>query len=78
PNPAHEVLNVGADLRGQTSVQVQVVDALGRLIQRNEVSVGAGQDHVVVDTKGLAAGSYMVHLRSAAGTPIGTAHFVKQ
>ncbi len=78
PNPAHEVLNVGADLRGQTSVQVQVVDALGRLIQRNEVPVGTGQDHVVVDTKGLAPGSYMVHLSSSTGMPIGTAHFVKE
>lgn len=78
PNPAQDVLNVSADLRGQTTVQVQVVDALGRLIQRSVVPVGQGPDRVEVDTQGLAPGSYMVHLSSSAGMPIGTAHFVKR
>ncbi len=78
PNPTRDQLNVGADLRGQTTVQVQVVDALGRMIQRSEVPVGKGKEHVEVDTKGLAPGSYMVHLSGSTGIPIGTAHFVKE
>ncbi|MEO7081141.1 MAG: T9SS type A sorting domain-containing protein, partial [Flavobacteriales bacterium] len=78
PNPTRDRLNVGADLRGQNMVQVQVVDALGRLILRSEVLVESGQDRVEVDTQRLAAGSYMVHLSGSTGMPIGTAHFVKE
>ena len=59
-------------------MQVQVVDALGRLILRSEVLVESGQDRVEVDTQRLAAGSYMVHLSGSTGMPIGNAHFVKE
>ncbi len=78
PNPARDRLNVSADLRGQSIVQVKVVDALGRLVQRSEVPVSDGQERLEVDTQGLSSGSYMVHISTSSGMPIGTAHFVKE
>ena len=78
PNPVRDVLNIGADLSGPSVVHVQVMDALGRTVQRNELPVEQGQDRLELDTRGLASGSYIVHVNGPTGIPIGTAHFVKQ
>ena len=62
PNPASDRLTVGAPMAIE---QVVVVDMAGRVVCNIDA---AGSQTVAVDVSHLAAGTYMVHAFTAAGT----------
>ncbi|MBS1939016.1 MAG: T9SS type A sorting domain-containing protein [Bacteroidetes bacterium] len=77
PNPVQELLHIGVDLHGQAAVTVQVLDALGRMVQQQHVAAGSSQASLEVGTATLVPGAYMVRILGSGGGLIGTARFVK-
>jgi len=77
PNPVQELLHIGVDLHGQAAVTVQVLDALGRMVQQQRTVVAAGQASMEMGTATLVPGAYMVRILGSGGEQLGTARFVK-
>ncbi len=77
PNPVQELLHIGMDLQGQAAVTVQVLDAVGRVVQQQHTVVAAGQASMDVGTATLVPGAYMVRILGSSGEVLGTARFVK-
>lgn len=75
PNPVQDQLHVAMDLHGREHVQVQVLDASGRLVQAWQASSADGQ--LVIDAQALEPGAYMARVSTADGSVLGTARFVK-
>jgi trimeric autotransporter adhesin len=72
PNPVGSgaALRVeAAGVRG-TTMQVELVDALGRTVIRRTVAVAAEAASLQLDTRTLRAGAYTLRLTSADATPI--------
>lgn len=69
PNPVARgndlSLDVHADAVGD--YDLAVLDAVGRVVSRERVSVGGGSIRVPVATSGLSQGAYVVRLRSGRG-----------
>lgn len=76
PNPAQDKLNLAVDLRGQDAM-LRVVDPLGRVVQVQRATARGHEQQVVLDTRQLARGSYVVQVLSDAAV-LGTVHFVKE
>jgi hypothetical protein len=75
PNPTNDVLNVKIDLATQSNVQYLITDVTGRVV-RNNVSRNVQNEVVAFNVADLAAGVYMVTVRTSEG--ISTERFVKQ
>lgn len=78
PNPTQDLLHVGGNLRGQAAIAVQVMDALGRVVQEQQITLRDGDETVTVGVSNLARGSYIVRLSGTDGGLLGTARFMKE
>lgn len=78
PNPVRGLLHAAFDLTGQQLVHVQVLDALGRVVQEQHLAVEEGQPGIDLDTQHLGSAVYLVRVLSANGVELGSARFVKE
>lgn len=71
PNPAKENVNISFNLTEKSNVQVQILDATGRLVKdvANQ-TMGAGTQTLNVSTADLAAGIYNVKFQTESGSHI--------
>lgn len=77
PNPAMHKMNLNFKLKGKTSVEVQILNTSGQILQNQRLgnlSVGEHQTQLRLDQ--LAPGTYLVSLK--AGKVIATQAFVKK
>lgn len=65
PNPASENATIALDHAAGSSLDVEVIDAMGRRVQH--LGIGAGQQLIPLDVAGLENGSYTVRLSPADG-----------
>jgi len=77
PNPAQDAANVSFTLAKASSVQVQVVDALGRTVSTQSEQMTAGAQKVRIELATLAAGVYSVMVRTEGGNVSQTLSVVK-
>ena len=69
PNPVRSAARVAVTLRAPAEATVDVVDGLGREVARLHAGpLPAGETRLAWAPGGLAAGPYLVRLRTAAGT----------
>jgi hypothetical protein len=78
PNPVEDLLHVAMDLRVDGAAQLEVLDALGRVVQSRPVQVNAGRNLLDLDAGMLKAGTYAVRLVGNDGGELGVVRFVKQ
>lgn len=69
PNPARDMTEISLSLNEATTVQVQVYDAVGRVVNTLSQQLGAGVQQIQLNTADLATGLYNVRI-SAAGTMV--------
>lgn len=67
PNPASENVTVSLNLKKSTDVTFEISNVEGQIVQSQSQSMTAGVATVNLNTKGLAAGSYFVAVKTAAG-----------
>ncbi|HEX8350977.1 MAG TPA: M36 family metallopeptidase, partial [Hymenobacter sp.] len=68
PNPASSELTLRLPVRSSTPVQVSLVTVLGKTVQTSTVAGAALQQGAHLNTSTVAAGLYLVQVRSSAGT----------
>lgn len=62
PNPTNDKLNVIFEASSLEDGQLEIVDALGRIIQSRSLQVVSGINRVELNTMTLAAGIYYVNI----------------
>jgi len=67
PNPASAQLHIAFEATQSAAGQLELMDALGRLIQIEKVDITAGANRMSLDVEQLAAGIYQLNLRAADG-----------
>ena len=67
PNPANETVNVSFDQNTNDLIQIELIDATGRVIAQNQ-SIEIGTNNVSFDVTTLSSGFYTVRLSNANGT----------
>jgi hypothetical protein len=67
PNPANETVNVSFDQNTNDLIQIELIDATGRVIAQNE-SIEIGTNNVSFNVTNLSSGFYTVRLTSANGS----------
>lgn len=76
PNPAGGIVNIETAIPSGEQVQLQVTDLSGRIIMRQYIKLEAGSNTIQLNTRTLAAGSYLIKLVCAnCGNAVGK--FVK-
>ena len=68
PNPARSLVTITADLPSAGTVTLQLLDALGRLVQQRSLVAPAGAFSQALDVSPLAPGLYVLRLRLPNGT----------
>ena len=69
PNPTNGNAQVLFDMRKAGAVRVEVVDALGRTVQRSDLGLRpVGEQRITLDATALARGTYVVRLSTDNGT----------
>lgn len=76
PNPAGDRLHVDATVAGQ--LDIQIINALGQVVRKDEMEKASGVDRFELDTHGLPSGSYLLRLVERSGDEVGIVRFVKQ
>jgi PKD repeat protein len=66
PNPANETVNVSFDQNTNDLIQIELIDATGRVIAQNQ-SIEIGTNNVSFDVNTLSSGFYTVRLTNANG-----------
>ena len=64
PNPAKDNANVNIVLSDEATVNVQVYDALGRVVNTITTKLSAGEQNIELSTSNLASGLYNVKISS--------------
>lgn len=67
PNPANETVNVSFDQNTNDLIQIELIDATGRVIAQNQ-SIEIGTNNVSFDVTTLSSGFYTVRLTNTNGT----------
>ncbi len=67
PNPANETVNVSFDQNTNDLIQIELIDATGRIIAQNQ-SIEIGTNNVSFNVTTLSSGFYTVRLTNANGT----------
>jgi PKD repeat protein len=67
PNPANETVNVSFEQNTNDLIQIELIDATGRVIAQNQ-SIEIGTNNVSFDVTNLSSGFYTVRLTNANGT----------
>jgi hypothetical protein len=60
PNPATDVANLFLNMTSRSDVQVQIIDAMGRVVSSNNYELNSGAQTVSLSTSSLATGIYSV------------------
>jgi PKD repeat protein len=74
PNPTEGELNLLFDLASNQTVSIQLQDVCGKIVQNHTVNAAIGSNVVLMDTHGIAAGSYFLTIQ--AGTTQKVMQFV--
>jgi len=74
PNPTEGELNLLFDLASNQTVNIQLQDVCGKIVQYHSVNAAIGSNLVLMDTQGIAAGSYFLTIQ--AGTTQKVMQFV--
>jgi hypothetical protein len=67
PNPVQDELSVEYAATSASELTVSIVDMAGKLIQAHRIQSNTGQNIIMMDTKGLAAGKYTLLLQGKSG-----------
>jgi hypothetical protein len=67
PNPANETVNVAFEQNTNDLIQIELIDATGRVIAQNE-SIEIGTNNVSFDVANLSSGFYTVRLTNSNGS----------
>lgn len=67
PNPANETVNVSFEQNTNDLIQIELIDATGRVIAQNQ-SIEIGTNNVSFDVTTLSSGFYTVRLTNANGS----------
>lgn len=79
PNPARTTSTVRFALQNTADVRVDMMDMTGRTVRTvNNPRMSAGQHDVAVSTEGLAAGEYIMSVRTSMGGAVGVQVTVAQ
>ena len=77
PNPARDMAYVNVTLNTATNVQVQMYDAVGRMVNSISKDYTAGDQKIELSTTDLAAGLYYVKITAAGNTTTKSLSVVK-
>jgi PKD repeat protein len=64
PNPAENEVNLQFIVKDEKTVQVQIQDVTGKIVQYHNVNAAIGANLVVMDTQALSSGVYFVAIKS--------------
>ena len=64
PNPVEDRLNISFDLAKSDQVTIEILNALGQVIQTEKNNYENGQKTVIMNTSSLAKGLFFVKLSS--------------
>ena len=64
PNPAENEVNLQFSVKDAKTVQVQIQDVSGKIIQYHNVNAAVGANLVMMDTQTLSSGVYFVAIKS--------------
>ncbi len=67
PNPANETVNVSFEQNTNDLIQIELIDATGRVIAQNQ-SIEIGTNNVSFDVTNLSSGFYTVRLTNSNGS----------
>jgi hypothetical protein len=62
PNPAKDVINIDAETKGSSAVQIQIIDVLGQVVYKNYAVSTNGSINTSIDVSSFASGHYEVML----------------
>ncbi|MEY3240656.1 MAG: hypothetical protein RIR11_2094 [Bacteroidota bacterium] len=69
PNPAKDMIRVDFSMKNAADVQITVTNALGQIVRdMGAVAFNAGSNNKTIDVANLAAGIYVINLRTAEGS----------
>ena len=70
PNPADQEVNLRFSVATPQNTAIQIVDITGKVVQTNSVMAAAGSNLVMMDTSKLAAGTYMMTVKTASAQKV--------
>jgi PKD repeat protein len=70
PNPADQEVNLRFSVNTPQNAAIQIVDITGKVVQTNSVMAASGSNLVMMDTSKLAAGSYMMTVKTASAQKV--------
>jgi hypothetical protein len=68
PNPATDVATVAFSLESASTVNVQLVDAVGRVVYTTQQQMTAGAQQVAINTGNVSSGLYSVKVQTEKGS----------
>ena len=63
PNPVQEKANLTINTDKAETVQLRLIDNLGRILSQQQWNLVTGLNHLTVDVRGLAKGAYYIELK---------------
>ncbi|MEO8068571.1 MAG: T9SS type A sorting domain-containing protein [Flavobacteriales bacterium] len=78
PNPAGETVNVKVEMKIAGKVELQLLDASGRLVHSSVQTMDAGERTLSVPVRGLDPGSYLLSMIAGDGTEVKAGRFIVQ
>jgi hypothetical protein len=70
PNPSDQEVNLRFSVGTPQNTAIQIVDITGKVVQTNSVMAAAGSNLVMMDTSKLAAGTYMMTVKTASAQKV--------
>jgi hypothetical protein len=70
PNPADQEVNLRFSVGTPQNTAIQIVDITGKVVQTNSVMAASGSNLVMMDTSKLAAGTYMMTVKTASAQKV--------
>lgn len=70
PNPADDIANVTFSSIGSQSVNIDIVNTMGQVVQSNIVQAANGENMAVLSTENINAGIYLIKISSGANQQI--------
>jgi hypothetical protein len=61
PNPANSVLNIQLDMAVAEQVNIEIVNLLGKTVEKVQISTNSGQNNLELNVSNLAAGVYQLN-----------------
>ena len=70
PNPARDEARVAIDMKKASAIQLRISDQTGRTIFLDNISLPAGPNQLLLDTRNFPAGYYLVTLVPEDRVPV--------